>query len=122
MRRTLVFAIIATLVLMLPLLAADKNMGVADRRQITFTHPVRVAEVMLPAGNYEVRHTMQGQEHIMDFKQLEKKKPAEARIKCTLVPLPATAKEDAVSYKLNAANEYVLTQFVFKGDSAEHHF
>ncbi len=122
MRRTVLLALIALFVVLLPMLAADKNMGVADRRQITFSHPVRVGEVMLPAGTYEVRHTMQGAQHIMEFKQLEKKNPAETKINCTLVPLQSKAKQDTTSYKINAANEYVLTQMVFAGDTAEHHF
>jgi hypothetical protein len=50
------------------------------------------------------------------------KKPAEVRAKCTLVPLTAKASESQTIYVLNAANQRVLQELVFKGEDAKHVF
>jgi hypothetical protein len=77
---------------------------------------------LLPQGNYEIRHVMEGTDHIMVFRQLGTKKPVEVRAKCTMVPLSAKATDDQKIYILNAANERVLHELVFKGDHAKHVF
>ncbi|HUO25345.1 MAG TPA: hypothetical protein VMU61_06735 [Candidatus Aquilonibacter sp.] len=74
----------------------------------------------MPAGDYEVRHTMQGEEHIMVFKSLRTKE--ETSVKCTLVPLGHKAGQNQTVYQLNAANEKVVEELVFRGDSAKHVF
>jgi hypothetical protein len=43
-------------------------------------------------------------------------------VKCTLVPLPQKAAADQTIYQLNASNERVLQELVFRGDSAKHVF
>jgi hypothetical protein len=111
------------ILMMCVLVAAEQNkFGVADTYQVSFAQNVRVADVVLPLGRYEIRHVMEGQEHIMVFRQLGTKKPAEVRAKCTLVALPDTAKNDQKVFVLNAANERVLRELVFKGDRAKHVF
>jgi hypothetical protein len=95
---------------------------VADSRTLTLTSPTRVGDTLLPQGEYRVLHTMEGQNHIMVFKQLNTSKPAEARVKCNLVALNKRAEENETIYVLNAAKERVLQSLVFKGDSAEHVF
>lgn len=105
------------------LVAAEQNkFGVADTYQVSFAQDVRVADVVLPEGKYEIRHVMEGQEHIMVFRQLGSKKPVEVRAKCTLVALPDAAKNDQKIFILNAANQRVLRELVFKGDRAKHLF
>jgi len=56
------------------------------------------------------------------FRQLGTKKPVEVRAKCTLVPLGAKAYRDEKGYVLNAANERVLHELIFKGDYSKHVF
>jgi hypothetical protein len=80
-----------------------------------------VGEVLLPKGEYEVRHTMEAETHIMLFKQLGGKM-AEARVKCNLVQLKQKADRDQVGYTLNSANERVLQMLIFSGDTAQHEF
>jgi hypothetical protein len=58
----------------------------------------------------------------MVFRQMGTKKPVEVRAKCTLIPLGAKADQDQRIYVLNAANERVLQELVFKGDHAKHVF
>ncbi|MFZ0796431.1 MAG: hypothetical protein WCA13_00305 [Terriglobales bacterium] len=101
---------------------AANQMGVADKYQVSFTQNVRVADTLLPKGDYEIRHVMEGSNHIMVFRQLRTKKPVEVRAKCTLVPLGSKADRDEKAYTLNAANELVLQELVFKGDRAKHVF
>lgn len=99
--------------------AADKNLGIRDTYKVTFDVPTRVGTALLPAGNYVIRHTMQGTDHIMVF---QKGKSAEVKVKCTLVPLTQKAGVDQQIYKQNAANERVLEELVFRGDTAKHVF
>ena len=99
------------------LLAAKPNQfGVANTQIVSFDQPIYVGSVLLPKGDYQVTHTMEGANHIMVFSQLHSPKRAEARVKCTLVPLPEKI------YIHNAANEHVLQELVFRGDSAKHVF
>jgi hypothetical protein len=102
--------------------AAENQMGIRDNYSVSFAEKVRVADTLLPQGNYEIRHVMEGSDHIMVFRQLGTKKPVEVRAKCTLVPLSSKADKDQTIYILNAANERVLQELVFKGDRAKHVF
>jgi len=123
MRSWRVVVVVAFIVgLSLFVIAGQNKFGVSDVNQVNFANPVRVGEVLLPAGNYEVRHTMKGEEHIMQFKQLGTKKPAQAEVKCTLVPLAQKAPHSEKTYILNAANQQVLHELVFRGDTAKHVF
>jgi phage terminase large subunit GpA-like protein len=101
--------------------AEDKNLGIRDVSRVTFVAPVRVGTTLLPAGDYLVRHTMEGQEHIMVFQPVRGKAP-EVKVKCTLVPLAQRAEQNETVYSLNAANERVLQELVFRGDTAKHVF
>jgi len=113
------FALAATLVLSAA--AEEKNLGIRDVSRVTFVAPMRVGTVLLPAGDYLVRHTMEGQDHIMVFQAVRGKTP-EVKVKCTLVPLTQKASRTETIYQLNAANERVLQELVFRGDTAKHVF
>jgi len=102
--------------------AADNPMGIKDSYKVDFSEKVLVAGTLLPKGTYQISHVMEGSDHIMIFRQLDTRKPVEVRAKCTLVPLGAKATRDEKSYTLNASNERVLHELVFKGDSAGHVF
>jgi len=102
--------------------AKQNQFGVADKRNLELFVPTWVGGVLLPVGDYVVLHTMEGQDHIMVFKQINKSKAAEARVKCQLVPLAKAAPGDEQIFTVNPANERVLHTLVFKGDSAQHVF
>jgi len=105
------------------LLSAKTNKyGVSDVRKVTFSAATRVGDVLLPKGQYEVRHVMEADNHIMVFTKLGGGKPAEARVKCNLVALQQKVERDQLVYELNAANERVLQTLRFGGDLAEHVF
>lgn len=116
----LFFALILCLSTMLQ--AATNKYGVADVRKVTLTAATRVGDVLLPPGDYEVRHMMEAENHIMVFQQLGANKPAQARVKCNLVALKEKADQTQVIYESNGANERVLRTLRFKGDLAEHVF
>ena len=123
MRQIVVGILILMCVFMLGTLAvAENQLGIAGTYRVSFSEKVRVADTLLPQGNYEIRHVMEGTDHIMVFRQLGTKKPVEVRAKCTMVPLSAKATDDQKIYILNAANERVLHELVFKGDHAKHVF
>jgi hypothetical protein len=96
------------------------GMGIHEVSHVTFVAPMLVGTSVLPAGDYVVRHTMEGQEHIMVFQRVHGKD--EVKVKCTLVPLAQKADIDQTIYVLNAKNERVLQELVFRGDSAKHVF
>ena len=100
--------------------AGTNSMGVRDVSHVTFVAPMRVGTVVLPAGDYVVRHTMEGSTHVMVFQRAESKD--EFKVTCTLVPLSQKAPENETIYELNAANERVLQSLVFRGDLAKHVF
>jgi hypothetical protein len=102
--------------------AAENKLAIADTYKVNFSEQVRVADTLLPKGNYEIRHVMEGSNHIMVFRQLGTKKPVEVRAKCTLVPLSAKASESQTVYVLDAANQRVLQELVFRGEGAKHVF
>ena len=102
-------------------IAADQSMGVRDVSRVTFVAPIRIGTALLPAGEYLVRHTMDGQNHIMVFESV-KTKTVEVKVKCTLVPLAKKANQTRTIYEINAANERVLQELEFRGDTAKHVF
>lgn len=118
----LIFVAVTVLILTGTALAEANKYGIAEKRQVTFFDPVRVGDVLLPPGDYEVRHTMQGDNHLMVFKQLGAKQPAGVSVKCNLVPVDTPVPRSAAGFAVNAAGEYVLHRLAFKGDRAEHLF
>jgi hypothetical protein len=118
--RKIMFTVLIGLVLVLlgSMAAKDNPMGVATKQTINFTQPTVVAGSLLPAGDYNVTHQMQGQTHIMIFKQ--KGGTAEAKAQCTLKPLPAKATRSAQRFTEDAKNQRVLMEMTFSGEQATH--
>jgi hypothetical protein len=102
--------------------AGQNQFGTANTYQVSFAEKVRIADTLVPQGNYEIRHVMEGENHIMVFRQVGVRKPIEVRAKCTLIALPQAAKDSQKIYIVNAANELVLHEMIFKGDRAKHVF
>lgn len=122
MRLLRVLGIVASIAVLISTAVAEKNaMGIHDESRVTFVTPVRVGSTLLPAGEYLVRHTMQGQEHVMVFESV-KTKTVEAKAKCNLVPLGKKVAQSRTVYQVNAANERVLQELEVRGDTAKHVF
>lgn len=101
--------------------AGQNNFGVSDVVHVQFATPVRVGAALLPAGKYTVRHTMEGQDHVMVF-QLAGSKASEVKAKCIMVQLGKKADQTRTVYEVNTSNERVLRELVFRGDTAKHVF
>ena len=124
MRFMKVVAVVALCVVSLAALAsaAQNKFGVADTRTLAITSPTRLGDTLLPVGQYRIQHTMEGQNHIMVFKQMNVSNPVEIKVKCTLVPLDKRADQTRSNFVMNAANERVLHSLIFEGDTSEHVF
>ena len=119
--RVVAFITLAVIALAVSAVAAENAFGVADVSSITFNNPVRVGTSLLPAGNYTVRHTMEGADHVMVFKRAGAN-ATEVKTKCTLVQLTKKSNQTQAVYEMDAANERVLRELVFRGDRAKHVF
>ncbi len=118
-QKKMFFVLIGLVLLLLgTMVAKDNPMGIATKQTLDFTQPTIVAGTLLPAGTYTVTHEMQGQTHIMIFKQ--KNGTAEAKAKCTLVPLASKATVSEQRFNDNANKQRVLVQMTFYGDKAIH--
>lgn len=99
--------------------AGENKLGIKDVNHVTFDTAIHIGTATLPPGNYVVRHTMVGEEHIMVFQRQNTKD--EFKVKCTLVQLPNKAQQSQTIYQL-AGNEKILQELVFRGDTAKHVF
>src|SRR5579864_8728930 len=120
--KTVAVVLVCLLGVAVMLSAGPNKLGVANTQFVNFEEPIHVGNVVLPKGQYRITHTMEGENHIMVFTQQGVKNPAEARAKCTLVPLPAKAERTETFYTHDAANQHVLVEMTFKGDTAKHVF
>jgi hypothetical protein len=102
--------------------AGTNSMGISDLSHVTFGSPIHVGTALLPAGDYEVRHVMQGQDHIMVFKRVNGKDKDGVKVNCKLVALDQKAEKTETIYEVNASNERVLRELIFRGDTAKHVF
>jgi hypothetical protein len=100
------------------MMATINSMGIAEKQTINFTAPTLMGSTVLPAGQYSVTHQMNGQAHIMIFKQV--KGTAEVRANCSLLPLKEKAQHTEQRYTVNAQDQRVLQQITFQGDMATH--
>ncbi|MGC2475789.1 MAG: hypothetical protein WA485_15720 [Candidatus Sulfotelmatobacter sp.] len=101
-------------------IASQNKMGIHDVSKVTFDTSVHIGSTVLPAGSYVVRHSMDGEEHVMAFELVGHKQVF--KVKCTLVPLPHKAWADQSLIETTSANEKVLRELIFSGDTAKHVF
>jgi hypothetical protein len=120
-QKRMIAAFVAVMVVLActAMIASENSMGIAEKRNVTFNTPTLVGGTLLPAGNYNVTHHMDGTTHVMLFQQVGGKK-AEAKATCTLVPLKAKAQRTEQIFNTNAKNQRVLTEMTFEGDTATH--
>lgn len=124
MRIMKITAILLLVIMSLALVAAagQNKYGVAETRTVSFSEPIKVGDTLLPAGEYKIQHTMEGENHIMVFTQLKSANPASSRVKCQLVPLEKKAAHTQVMYGHNQNETHTLQELTFAGDTAKHVF
>ena len=103
-------------------MASENKIGIHEVSRVTFDTPVHIGSTVLPAGKYVVRHSMEGEEHVMAFELADQNQKQVFKVKCTLVPLPHKAPRDRSVVETTSANERILRELVFSGDSAKHVF
>jgi urease accessory protein UreF len=108
------------LLVSLPAMASANPMGIHDVNHVWFDQPTRIGALVLPAGNYTIRHSMEGEDHVMAFQNATSK--AVFKVKCRLVPLGQKASQDQSIFELKSGSERVLHELVFRGDTAKHVF
>ncbi len=101
-------------------IAGESKMGIRDVNRVTFDSAIHVGTASLPAGEYIVRHTMEGQDHIMVFQQQRTKE--EFKVKCTLVAVGAEGGAEPDHLPGQCGPTRVLQEMVFRGDTAKHVF
>jgi hypothetical protein len=121
MRFSKFFAVVSVCLLAWGYAARADDSGTREINRVTFQAPIRVGGTLLPAGEYVVRHTMEGEDHVMVFQSVNHKHP-DVKAKCQLVQLGKKADQTRTVYELNAAKERVLQELVFGGDTAKHVF
>ncbi len=121
MRRNPIVLIFVFLCVTAMALAANK-FGVAERRTVELDKPAHIADTLVPAGKYEVRHTMEGDQHIMIFTSVGAPQAVTVRAKCTLVAVEKPVQQTEMGFKQGANGDLVLVRMQFKGDKAIHMF
>jgi hypothetical protein len=118
------FAIALAILLFISAASTGANKyGVADKRVVQFYAPVQIENTVVPAGTYEVQHTMDGSDHVMVFSRIDSKhQQTPVRAKCTLLPLNKPVEQTETVFKQNERGELVLVRMQFKGDRAKHVF
>jgi hypothetical protein len=108
------------LLVSLPTMASPNPMGIHDLSHVWFDQPTRVGALVLPAGNYTVRHSMEGEDHVMAFQNAASR--TVFKVRCRLVPLGHRASQDQSIFELKSGSQRVLLELVFRGDTAKHVF
>jgi len=120
MRSSRVLGIFLVCLSVIAIASENNKMGIHETSRVSFSTSIRVGSNVLPAGEYVVRHTMEGQDHVMTFQRVGNKDVF--KVKCTLVPLPKKAQRDESIFEITSGNQRVLHELIFSGDSAKHVF
>ena len=119
--KVLMLAMVGVMALAVVAQAGNSKFGVGDVRTVTFSDEFRIGEALLPSGDYEIRHVMDGKDHVMVFHKLSGKAVA-VRVKCSLKPLTEKAVQSQQVFGVKAANERGLVSLVFRGESTQARF
>ncbi|MBZ5511380.1 MAG: hypothetical protein LAN70_09450 [Acidobacteriia bacterium] len=99
--------------------AADASSPRAGKTwSITFYNSTKVGTTMLPAGTYKAQQLVDGDNHVLVFKDAGNKE--RARVNCTIEQLDNKAAETEYDTTKNDAGEKVLQSVVFGGDRYKH--
>ena len=115
--KTLVFVLLVTIAA--GAFAADTSSPRTGKTwSITFFGSTKVGTTMLPAGDYKAQHLVDGDNHVLVFKDTDNKE--RARVNCTIEQLGSKADKTAYETDKNDAGEKVFQSVVFGGDRYKH--
>ncbi|MGI9101532.1 MAG: hypothetical protein ACR2IF_03720 [Terriglobales bacterium] len=109
--------ILAVVAIAISALAADMP-GVGRTYNLTIINPVKVGNTVLQAGDYKVKHIMEGNQHVMVFK-LDSKEVVRAN--CTMEPVKNRA-ESTMQEVSTANGGRTLVAVTFAGEKIKHVF
>ena len=100
--------------------AAEEPMVTWKSQNLALTSDTRVGTQVLPAGDYKVKHEMQGPAHVLVL-TLQGKEAKTFRVPCQMQPLAEKSKVSEQHYRFEGKDK-VLVALVFKGDKFTHAF
>lgn len=114
----------------IPLFAQGSEMVQTGKKgEIPFSSPVRVGDVLLKPGTYQIQHVMEGEDHVIVFRSMSLDGYRQwvlgkevARVKCRIEPLGEKAKHGGVRFGTNAAGEKTVEEVHVKGENVKHLF
>jgi hypothetical protein len=121
MRKALILGMLLLAGSVLLFAGNEATMGVGKINSVTFSQPMKIGTSVLPQGTYQVKHVMEGENHIMVFTGKTKGVP-EVRVRCKMENLPARASQGSILYERDASGVAVLNRLVFRGDTYSHNF
>ena len=117
--RKVAFFLLAVFVLTV-VVSAEEPMVTWKSKAVTLADQTRVGTAVLPAGDYKLKHEMEGANHILVFTQQNKEKQT-FRVTCGMQALNAKADRDELHFRTENGQK-VLTGVVFRGDRYTHTF
>jgi hypothetical protein len=131
------FAITAIIVLLLgafsiPALAQHDDMVTGKKGSFSFDSPVRVGDVLLKRGIYQIQHVMEGEQHVLIFRKMVgtgyaytspvASDKVAARVVCRIEPLSEKAKNSGIRFGVNSAGEKTIESLYIQGENVRHVF
>ncbi|HWR34442.1 MAG TPA: hypothetical protein VN622_01060 [Clostridia bacterium] len=89
-------------------------------REVKFASAVRAGSVVMPVGEYRIKHEMEAQKHIMVFTRVGKWD--KYRVECNMQRMPEKALASEQFVKPIAGGEQELVALTFKGEDIKHVF
>ena len=97
--------------------AGSANTDVGKNWTLTLYHPTHVGNTLLKAGDYNVRHIKDGEQHFLAFSANGKEV---ARVSCKMEQLPQKAPTTELTENRDSSGERQLTAIAFKNDTIRH--
>ncbi len=136
------FYIIGTLVFLLGVVSVaapgqaqqGQMVRIGKKGVIPFDTPVRVGDVLLTPGEYQIQHLVEGSDHYIVFRKMLHKgydyrtsaqgvsNKEATRVKCRVEPLAETAKHGGIRFGINPAGEKTVEEVHIEGENVKHLF
>ena len=96
----------------------DDALKFGKKREVTFSSPTQVGDVVLKPGKYSLQHRIDGADHVLRFVALSNKNPS-GEVKCTLEPLEKKVARTTMRLE-NTGAALRLVQVQLAGEKVTH--